>query len=285
MWKDLSMSQRAEVIQLAIDNGIRDLNTIRSFYDDTVGNKFPEGGPKKGVAQNLHWLTRPSASVRDLALWGADVLGAPSHVTNAVRDISNRVANLPVISAEAAYNRLIGKNDSWEEAFKEADTNPAPFFQAFEVFPMTNTESNYSQEQLENQYLLREHSPGKPGQITHDGYRYANEGRYAGDIEASNFFSPTKVNEWSIGQSSGVTDDEGETYTSDLFAYDKKDTDNVYLKAVKEGTASPAMLLRGILGTIGAKGYDDGTNSATAIRTKINTKAQKKAADKVRSKK
>ena len=231
------------------------------------------------ISRNLHWITRPSASIRDLALWGADVLGAPSHITNAVRDVSNRVANLPIIGLDAVYNYAAGNSSTWEDAFKEADTNPSALASAFEVFPITNTESNYSDAQLANQYELRKHSPGKPGQITHDGYRYINQGRYAGDVGIGNFLSPSKVNEWSIGQTSGIADEEGNTYTSDLFAYDTKDTNNVYLEAIKERKASPAMFLRGALGVVGAKGYDDGTNSATSIRTKIDTKAQKRAYD------
>lgn len=40
MWKDLSLNEKAELIKLAVNNGITDLNTIRDTY-----NKFEEGGP------------------------------------------------------------------------------------------------------------------------------------------------------------------------------------------------------------------------------------------------
>ena len=33
MWKDLSMSEKSDIIRLGIKNGISDLNTIREIYD------------------------------------------------------------------------------------------------------------------------------------------------------------------------------------------------------------------------------------------------------------
>lgn len=44
-WNDLTMSQRAEVIQMAVKNGMRDLNQIRSFYDESIrSRRFDKGG-------------------------------------------------------------------------------------------------------------------------------------------------------------------------------------------------------------------------------------------------
>lgn len=46
MWSDLTMKQRADVISMAVKAGMRDLDSIRSFYDDTVGpgKEFGDGG-------------------------------------------------------------------------------------------------------------------------------------------------------------------------------------------------------------------------------------------------
>lgn len=38
MWNDLTMQQRADVISMAVKAGMRDLNSIRSFYDESVGS-------------------------------------------------------------------------------------------------------------------------------------------------------------------------------------------------------------------------------------------------------
>lgn len=236
--------------------------------------KYQEGG----------WLSGAGIRLVDGALWLADVAGMPSHVTNAARDVAVRANNIPIIAADTVWKRLSGQGKTWKEAWKEADTNPSTVARAFEYFPIQNTETNYSEAELANQYDLRRHSSGRKGQITAEGYRHANQGRYAGDIGLTEFFSPTKVNEWSIGRTSGQRGKDGKDYTTDVFAYDQEDTDKVYMKAVKEGTASPVMTLRGFLGHIGAQGYPDGTNSATGIKTKIDTDAQKKAWEKRKNK-
>ena len=195
-WNNLTMSQRAEVIQMAVKNGIRDLSQIRSFYDSSV-NKFACGGHKYGgedeetqqmstwdkVKENAYQGTRPLPTAIDRALHFADVMGAPSHVTNALRDVSNRAANEPVIMTNAAYNFLTGKGDL-KESYKQADINPSPLFQLFEVKPKLNTEANYSQKELAAMdELSRRSQSSEVGQITHKGYRAVNaekynEGRY-----------------------------------------------------------------------------------------------------------
>ena len=66
-WNDLTMSQRAEVIQMAVKNGMRDLNQIRSFYDDSV-NKFAMGGPEETIvtpSDNTRVNYSPSVYVGD----------------------------------------------------------------------------------------------------------------------------------------------------------------------------------------------------------------------------
>lgn len=67
MWNDLNMSQRAEVIQMAVKNGMRDLNQIRSFYDSSV-NKFAMGGPEETIvapSDNTRVNYSPSVYVGD----------------------------------------------------------------------------------------------------------------------------------------------------------------------------------------------------------------------------
>lgn len=232
------------------------------------------------VKENAYQRTRPLPTAIDRALYFADVMGAPSHVTNALRDVSNRAANEPVIMANAAYNFLTGKGNL-KESYKQADINPSPLFQLFEVKPKLNTEANYSQKELAAMdELSRRSQSSEVGQITHKGYKAVNaekynEGRYAGDISLGNFFAPSKVVEWSLGQTSGKKE-KNDNYTTDNFAYDTKDTRHVYLSSMRHGKASPAMWLRGVLGVQGSKGYDKG-DSATTIRSKVSVKAQQKA--------
>lgn len=39
MWKDLSMSEKSDIIRIGIRNGISDLNTIRKIYDETTSKE------------------------------------------------------------------------------------------------------------------------------------------------------------------------------------------------------------------------------------------------------
>lgn len=48
MWNDLTMQQRADVISMAVKAGMRDMKSIRSFYDETSrSRRFEDGGNTK----------------------------------------------------------------------------------------------------------------------------------------------------------------------------------------------------------------------------------------------
>lgn len=222
-------------------------------------------------------------SLVDYALWQANKHGVPAHMTNAVRDFNNRLHNFPIIAADAAQRYIRGKSNSILEAYKEADTNPSEIAKKLLIYPYMNTEANYSEEELAAMQDLVEKSGKGPGIITHEGYRKQNQGRYAGDIGSKDFYNPSKVVEWSVGQT-GRTHDSDNTYLFDDFAYDTKDTKGVYYRKLLEGNANPVIGLRAFLGTIGSKGYNDGSNSATSIRTMIPIEALENAYSKHKSK-
>lgn len=48
MWNDLTMYERADVIKMAVKAGLRDMKSIKKFYDDSLGSgrRYDEGGPK-----------------------------------------------------------------------------------------------------------------------------------------------------------------------------------------------------------------------------------------------
>ena len=74
-WNDLTMKQRAEVINLAVKNGIRDLDSIKSFYND---HTYEIGG----FTQALQSYTEPEtveAAAAKLALQLADPTGISSY--------------------------------------------------------------------------------------------------------------------------------------------------------------------------------------------------------------
>ena len=213
-------------------------------------------------------------SAIDYLLWKADRAGAPSHVTNAVRDFNNRIQNFPVIAADATARYIKGGYDNILQAYKAADVNPSKSLRKFLVYPYTNDENNYSKEELASMRELSDMSGKGTGNISYKSYRQKNNGRYAGDIGFSDFNKPNKVVEWSLGQTERKNG--SEPYLYDNFSYDTKDTKGVYLKGMLKGNVNPVMGLRSIFGLIGSKGYDDGTNSATSIKTRIPTRYLRK---------
>lgn len=226
-------------------------------------NKF------KGIFAN------PATKIMDRALYYADVLGAPSHVMNAARDLVNQANNVPVKAANAVYNYATSEKPiNFKEAYKEADVNPSRVAQLFLSYPKTNTQANYSKEELEAMKDLDKSSTGsKAGQITAVGYKKHNkntggQNKYAAEVDKSSFNDPYKVVEWSIGQTSQRKDNQGNKYLGDGFNFDVKDTE-MYKNKIKNNEATPVMYARYLMGVLGSKGYDDGTNSATAVQTRI----------------
>lgn len=212
---------------------------------------------------------RPVPYAIDRALYGLDVLGLPSSFTNAARDLNVRAANLPVIAADAVYNYSKNPKKGIVKALKKADTNPSKVARFVTVMPKTNTQNNYSKEELHQLDVLDKASGGAPGDITYRGYRATNpDGRYAANSEGG-FFDPQNVVEWSLGQTGHMWDEEGNPILNDTFAYDIRDTSGVYGKKIINGQATPMMYLRGLLGVLGSLGYNDGSNSYSAIKTRI----------------
>ena len=207
-------------------------------------------------------------SAIDYLLWKADRAGAPSHVTNAVRDFNNRVQNFPIIAADAIYKYATGGYDNIKQAYKAADTNPSKFARKLLIHPYTNDENNYSKEELSAIGDLANKTRPGSGDIGYKAYRTHNNGRYAGDIGFGNFNDPYKVAEWSIGQSK-TANNAGNKNLYDDFTYDVSDTKGVYLNKMVHGEINPVIALRSMFGIIGSKGYRDGSNSYTAIKTRI----------------
>lgn len=138
-------------------------------------------------------------SAIDYLLWKADRAGLPSHVTNAARDLNNRVQNLPIIAGDAVARYIKGGYDNLLQAYKDADVNPSKVARKLLVYPYTNDENNYSKDELSAMRKLSDISGKGTGAIGYDAYRRVNRGRYAGDINLKNFNNPYKVAEWSLG--------------------------------------------------------------------------------------
>lgn len=65
MWNDLTMQQRADVISMAVKAGMRDMRSIRSFYDEALGSRrFDDGGHMfDGNSEPINALYKPEDNV------------------------------------------------------------------------------------------------------------------------------------------------------------------------------------------------------------------------------
>ena len=236
---------------------------------------------KSNAPQFISRVLHPSTFLKDAVLYVADMAGVPSQYTNAVRDINSNLVNKTGAAIEGIYNMATGKAENFQEGYKQADTNPSPVAGAlFRYYPLTNTDKNYSQGELEEINKLDRASGGKPGQITARGYkRLNNTNHYALNSNEDNRNRNTV--EWSIGQTSGIKDpNTGERYLSDVFAFDEADNPT-YQKKVQKSIENgelpqPMVLMRYGMGMLGSRGYEDGSNSATSIKTKIPVSAYRK---------
>lgn len=84
-WKDLSMSQRAEVIGMAVKSDLRDMASIRKFYDDSIkgsGREYEEGSKPRRFAEGGDTNPHTVGATVD-ALYASypreEYLGEPSH--------------------------------------------------------------------------------------------------------------------------------------------------------------------------------------------------------------
>lgn len=143
MWNDLTMQQRADIISMAVKAGIRDMNSIRSFYDESVGSRrFDDGGlfgneavdtvasflPILGTAEDAYQFYKdPSwANAGWLALsLGSDIFtgGMASRAVKAARMASKavKVANAEKKAARATWNAGRRANMNQSGSVKGAD--------------------------------------------------------------------------------------------------------------------------------------------------------------------
>jgi hypothetical protein len=89
-WNNLSMRQRADIMKLAIDKGIYDLDTIKGAYNEFAkgGNLYELGGPKSNS------YDKPQTFVGRVA----QVLGASPHNSRGMDIVSSVVQTLPKAS-------------------------------------------------------------------------------------------------------------------------------------------------------------------------------------------
>lgn len=198
--------------------------------------------PKQNQSSNDTWqnikqvgsnfVRNPIQTGIDVALYTADKMGAPTNATNYLRDLNVSIPYRIKNAVHAGYNTIM-RNKSFKENYDELLANPGWYTDFSTIRPLTNTNSNFSNEELE---VIRD-AAGKDFQIDNvDIQRVSEDGKYGKNDALTKYFSPSKVFQTAIGQSSGNSNNKVVTDIFDVNTVgDRAQKDNeMYLKEAKK---------------------------------------------------
>ena len=179
-----------------------------------------------------NFLRDPRGAAVDVMLYTADKLGAPTNATNYLRDLNVSLPYRIKNAVHAGINTMIG-DKSFSENYDELLANPGLYTDLTTIRPLTNTNSNFSNEELQ---VIRDMA-GSDFKINNaDIKRVSENGKYGGKGSVFEYFTPTKVVQTAIGQSSGNAKNKTITDMFDVNTVGniaKKDND-MYIKMAKE---------------------------------------------------
>lgn len=157
-----------------------------------------------------NFFRSPRQAVTDAVLYVADIAGAPTNATNYLRDLNVSLPYRAKSAVKAGFKTIMG-DKSWEENYNEALANPGLLTRATTIRPLVNTNYNFSDEELA---VLRDMA-GSDFHITNGDIKRVSENKhYGGRGALRGYFSPAKVVQTAIGQSSGNAD---EKLITDIF--------------------------------------------------------------------
>lgn len=207
----------------------------------------------------------PVQATVDGALYVADRMGAPSNATNYLRDLNVSIPYRIKNAIHAGVNTLVN-DKTFSENYNALLANPSAFTDYTTIRPLTNTNDNFSEEELG---VIKDMA-GQNYKITNsDIKRVSEDGNYGGKGAVSTYFTPTKVVQTAIGQASGNADDRTIT---DLFdvntvgAVAQRDN-QMYINMAKENPGANYQTMRA---TMPYLNMIDIMPDKYKIRTKIN---------------
>lgn len=184
----------------------------------------------KQVGSNF--VRNPLQTKVDVALYVADKIGAPTNATNYLRDLNVSIPYRIKNAIHAGYNTIMG-DKSFKENYDELLANPGWYTDFSTIRPLTNNNTNFSNEELQ---VIRD-AAGEDFQIDNaDIKRVSEDGKYGKNDALTKYFSPSKVFQTAIGQSSGNADNKTITDVFDVNTVgDIAQRDNeMYLKEAKK---------------------------------------------------
>ena len=158
-------------------------------------NTVAKENVKKLVTNVANPFTRTQGLI-DGALYLADIAGLPTHMTNYLRDLNVSLPYRAKSAIRAGVDTMIN-DKSFQENYNNALENPRAFVRATSATPLTNSEKNYSDEELR---ILKEQA-GNDYTISNQDIKRVS-GNYGGDGSLSGMlFNPHKTVQLSIGRS------------------------------------------------------------------------------------
>lgn len=230
----------------------------------TESNKSNENWEKAGqYVSNL--FRAPVQATVDGALYLADRMGAPSNATNYLRDLNVSIPYRIKNAVHAGVNTLIN-DKTFSENYNDLLANPSAFTDYTTIRPLTNTNGNFSEEELG---AIRDMAD-KDFKISNaDIKRVSEDGNYGSKGNVSTYFTPTKVVQTALGQTSGNAADKTITDVFDVNTVGstaQKDN-QMYIKMAKE---EPGANYQTIRATMPFFNMIDIMPDKYKIKTKIN---------------
>lgn len=192
-------------------------------------------------------------------------MGAPSNATNYLRDLNVSIPYRIKNAVHAGVNTLVN-DKTFSENYNDLLANPSAFTDFTTIRPLTNTNGNFSEEELG---VIRDMA-GKDFKISNaDIKRVSEDGNYGGRGDVSTYFTPTKVVQTALGQTSGNAADKTITDTFDVNTVGSTaQRDNqMYIKMAKENPGANYQTMRA---TMPFLNMIDIMPDKYKIKTKIN---------------
>jgi hypothetical protein len=148
----------------------------------------------KNALNNI--VRNPIGGMIDTGLYIADVAGAPTNATNYLRDLNVSIPYRASSAVRAGYHTLFD-DGNFSANYDKAVANPSWYEDSFTIRPLTNTNHNYSEAEMQ---VVKELAGSKGAITSSDQKRVSPDHRYGATGGISQYFlSPEKIVQTSIG--------------------------------------------------------------------------------------
>lgn len=195
-----------------------------------------------------NFIKSPVQALVDYVLWQGDRLGLPSNATNMLRDWNATLPYRTSSAIRAGFNTMFNDEDFMTN-YNRALANPSFYENLKTIHPLSNDNKNYSQEELDIINRMR----SQTGAITNsDIKRETSNNSYGGNAPISDYFSPERVVQTSIGQSSGKNGVTYDVFDVNTLSDVAKHDNDMYMNMAKDNPGFNYATLRAVLPYIGA---------------------------------